>query len=152
MNNDESLVHAVLSAAEKPAPTASEVAHEPKFPPFNTAWPPETGRFESCDTLLPNGTSYENKRFPVATFFSIVTMILMGKAPAASKHVIAESDSQPVVPHAVWPKRMLLYSLSGCRCCTIPKPLPATVTTILPVDGRFGTGRTLLGYALLYSR
>jgi hypothetical protein len=151
MNNDVSLIQSVLSAAEKPDRTASDAAYAPKFPPLKTDLAPEVGKLEVCDELA-KGRSYENMKFPVASFVSIVTIMLLGKKPAASKHVSAESDTQPVEVHDVWPTRVARYSPCGCKSCSLPKPLPATVTSKFPLDGRFEKGSTVLGTDQSYSR
>ena len=103
MNKDESLVQAVLSAAENPARAAIEVCQLPKFPPSKVALAAEIGRLEALAKPLPTGRSYENRRLAVATFCSTVTTMLLVRVPAASKHVRADSDTQVVDPHAVLP-------------------------------------------------
>jgi hypothetical protein len=151
VNTDVSLIQWVFSVAVKPDRTARDVANVPKFPPLNTELAPDVGKFKICDEFA-KGRSNEKMKFPVATFLSIVTIMLLGNTPAASKHVNAESDSQLVELHAVWPMRVARYSLCGCRCCSFPKPLPAIVTIIFPLDGRFGKGSTVLGTDQSYSR
>jgi hypothetical protein len=113
INKDESLVHSVLSAAEKPVLASSDVAHTPKLAPTTEQLAPSSAKLGG-DRFPPEGRSYENKRRPVAKIFSIVTTTLLGMIPGASKHVSADSDFQVVESHTVKPKRIVRYSLCGC--------------------------------------
>jgi hypothetical protein len=73
---------------------------------------------------------------------AVTTNVLVLDLPAATKHIIVESELQIVVSHCVLPVRPVAV------CSTFPKPLPNESTTFLEKDGAlalfdiFGDGRS----------